>query len=148
MNRLADAPTHPPNKQIHTLQPPHTCHSHSLNFLASALQNNFLSPPGWPYPALKEPPPQHTHHHHQEAFLDSSSWQNHSLCMPATHTYHMLSVLLFAFLDPPGSHLGADSFLYLYSGWPRLLLNECENKMGELIPKSYLQPQIWEVTLL
>ena len=59
----------------------------------------------------------------------------------------MLSVLLFAFLNPPVSHLGADSSLYLYPGG-LLLLNECENKMEELIPKSCLQPQMWEVRLL
>ena len=67
--------------------------------------------------------------------------------MPATHIYHMLSVLLFAFLDPPVSHLGADSSLYQYPVG-LLLLNECENKMEKLIPKSYLHPQMWGVRLL
>jgi len=45
------------------------------------------------------------------------------------------------------SHLGADSSLYLYPVG-LLLLNECENKMEKLIPKSYLQPQMWGVRLL
>ena len=56
----------------------------------------------------------------------------------------MLPVLLFAFLNPPVGHLGAHPLCVTQGGLGQLL-NESKSKMEKLIPKSYLQPRIWEV---